>query len=78
MLTHSVQQHQDGLVDAPFCPLRRKHHQIWKLQRTQCSKETENVGVVVVRGKLYLKLFSLKGDLSIYCYGDLDPILGLL
>lgn len=32
---------------------------------------------MVVRGKLYMKLFLLKGDLSI-CYGDLDSMLGLL
>jgi len=70
--------YQEGLVGAPFCPLRRKHHQIWQLQWTHCSKETDNVRVVVVRGRFYLKLFLLKGDLSIYCYGDLDPMLGLL
>jgi hypothetical protein len=69
--------YQEGLVVALFCPLRRKHHQIWKLQWTYCSKETDNVRVVVVRGKSYFKLFLLKGDLSIYCYDDLDPMLGL-
>jgi len=26
--------YQEGLVVAPFCPFRRKHHQIWKLQWT--------------------------------------------